>query len=124
MVSLRILSGIVDGLGDDLHATHLFGFARQEEGNGSDAAVEIPHRLFSGQSRIFQSQTVKLLCLYGIHLIEGEGRYLEGQGISGIRVIFFLHVPYVDRILNGALTPEIMDHGTHDHIGFLGIDTD
>lgn len=27
-------------------------------------------------------------------------------------------VSYVDRILNGALTPEIMDLGTHDHIGF------
>ena len=66
-----------------------------------------PTPSLSGQSRIFQSQTVKLLCLYGIHLIEGEGRYLEGQGISGIRVIFFLHVPYVDRILNGALTPEL-----------------
>ena len=124
MVSLRILSGIVDGLGDDLHATHLFGFARQEERDGSDTTVEIPNGLFSGQSRIFQCQAVKLLGLYGIYLIEGERRDFEGSCIPGIRVIFFLHVPYVDRILNGALTPEIMDHGTHDHIGFLGIDTD
>ena len=41
-----------------------------------------------------------------------------------IKVIFFLHVSYVDRILNGALTPEVMDLGTHDYIGFLGIDAD
>ena len=40
------------------------------------------------------------------------------------KVIFFLHVSYVDRILNGALTPEVMDLGTHDYIGFLGIDAD
>lgn len=78
MVSLCILSGIVDGLGDDLHATHLFGFARQEERDGSDTTVEIPNGLFSGQSRIFQCQAVKLLGLYGIYLIEGERRDFEG----------------------------------------------
>ena len=78
MVSLCILSGIVDGLGDDFHTAYLFGFARQEERDGSDTTVEIPNGLFSGQSRIFQRQAVKLLGLYGIHLIEGEWRDLEG----------------------------------------------
>ena len=78
MVSLCILSGIIDSLGDDLHAAHLFGFARQEERDGSDTTVEIPNGLFSGQSRLFQCQAIEFFSLNRVYLIEGEGRDLEG----------------------------------------------
>jgi len=46
-VDLRIFSGVLDGLRNDLHTVDLFRLLRQKQGYRSDSTVEIPDRLIS-----------------------------------------------------------------------------
>ena len=46
-IDLRIFSGVLDGLRNDLHTVDLFRLLRQKQGYRSDSTVEIPDRLIS-----------------------------------------------------------------------------
>ena len=69
-IDSRIPPGILNGLGHDLHPIDLLCFLGQEQGNGPDAAVQIPHRLISAKICILQGGFVQLLRLHGIYLVK------------------------------------------------------
>lgn len=71
-VSSGIVFRICDGRRHNLYAVNLFCFLCKEQRDGSDAAVEIPYGLFTGQSCVFQGFSVKLFGLYRVDLIERQ----------------------------------------------------
>ena len=92
LVQPGVAPGVLDGLGNDLHAVDLLRLLRQEQGDGADSAVEIPHRLRPVQIGVLQSQPVHHFGLRRIHLIEGN------------RGNLIFHVP--DIVCDTGLSPD------------------
>ena len=107
LVDFRIVLRIRDCLRDDFDAVDFFGFLREEQGNRSDAAVEIPDRLISGEACVFHGKAVQLFRLRRVDLVEGQ----RGDPIF-----------YVSNIVGDIpLSPQAADFFSHDHIGPLTV---
>lgn len=57
-IDFRVIPGVLDSLGHDLHAIDFLGPLRQEQRYGPDAAVEVPDRLFAGKPGVLKRQSV------------------------------------------------------------------
>jgi len=107
-VSSGIVFRICDGRRHNLYAVNLFCFLCKEQGDGSDAAVEIPYGLFTGQSCVFQCFSVKLFGLYRVDLIKRQ----RGNAVFDVSDIIF----------DIILTPDRLDFFSEDHICLLSVD--
>ena len=88
MIQRCISFCILDGSRDNFHTIDLFCFLGEEEGNCSDSAVEIPDRLISFQTCVFQCFFVKFLCLHRIDLVERLRGDLIGDRSDRIGDVF------------------------------------
>ena len=84
LVSLGVLLGVLDGLGDDLHADHLPGGFGQDQGDGACAAVQVQNRLLARQARLLDGGLVELLGLVVVHLVEGPGGEAEPEAAEDV----------------------------------------
>ena len=75
-IDFRVIPGVLDSLGHDLHAIDFLGLLRQEQGYGSDAAVDVPDRLFAGKPGVLKRQSIQFLRLDRIYLVKGQRRDL------------------------------------------------
>ena len=79
-----VFLGVLDGRRHDLRADSPPGLLGKAEGDGSRAAVQVQHRLLSGQSGKFQGLAIQRLRLVPVHLIEGRNRQLEPEAAEGV----------------------------------------
>ena len=93
-VSSGIVFRICDGRRHDFYAVNLFCFLCKEQRDGSNAAVEIPYGLFTGQFGVFQCFSVKLFGLYRVDLIERQ----RGNAVFDISDIIFDIILTPDRL--------------------------
>ena len=107
-VSPGILPGVLNGLGNDLHAVDLPGLLRQKRRNGPDAAIKVPDRFAAGKICKFQGRSVKLFRLHRIHLVKGKRR----------DPVFDI----TDGVCDIAGAVKVYDPCAHDHVGPLGVD--
>ena len=107
LVDFRIVLRIRNCLRDDFDAVDFFGFLREEQGNRSDAAVEIPDRLISGETCIFQGKTVQLFRLRRVDLVEGQ---------RGDPIFYGSNI-----VCDIPLSLQAADFFSHDHIGPLTV---
>ena len=103
LVDFGIVLRIRDCLRDDFDAVDFFCFLREEQGNRSDAAVEIPYRLISGEACVFQGKAVQLFRLCRVDLVKGQRRDLVFYGSNIVGDV--------------SLSPQATDFFSHDHIG-------
>ena len=74
-----VFPGVLDGLGDDLHADDLSRPPGQGQGDGAGAAVEVQHRLGPVQLCQLHGLFIEPLGLIVVHLIERAGGEPEAE---------------------------------------------
>ena len=83
-VAPGIVFGVLNGLGDHLHAQNLSGLSGHGQGDGTHAAVEIQHQVLFGDVSQGDGGFVKPLGLVVVHLVERPGGEPEIQAAEGI----------------------------------------
>ena len=83
-VALCVVFGILNGLGDYLHADDLSGGGGHGERDGAHAAVEVQHRIFLRDLRLGDGGLIEPLGLMMVHLIERPGGEPEGEAAEGV----------------------------------------
>ena len=83
-VAPGVVFGVLHRLGNDLDADDLARMAAHGQGDGTHAAVEIQHRILTGDAGGLNGGAVKLLRLMVVDLVEGSGGQPEGQPAQGI----------------------------------------